>query len=118
MSHKNMNCLLPCTCLNCILAHPLGLAILGRLWPSDDDDDDNDDDDDGDNHYHVSSNGLIFIFTTKKTMTQEIPGQFRLVASLFAKTSTAVNPFIYFFMSEGFRKDTSSVFRRFQNLLV
>ena len=47
-------------------------------------------------------------------MLQEIPGQFRLVASLFAKTSTAVNPFIYFFMSEGFRKDTSFVFRRFQ----
>ena len=31
---------------------------------------------------------------------------------MFAKTSTAVNPFIYFFMSKGFRKDTWSVFNR------
>ena len=95
------------------------LPSVGRLWPTDDDDeDDNEDDDEDDNHYHVSSYGLTFIFTTKNTILQEIPGQFRLVASLFAKTSTAVNPFIYFFMSEGFRKDTSFVFRRFQNLLV
>ena len=94
---------------------------VGRLWPSDDDCDnagDDDDDDDDDNHYRISSYGLTFIFTTKKTMPQEIPEHFRLVASLFAKTSAAVNPFIYFFMSEGFRKDTSFVFRRFQNLLV
>ena len=94
---------------DCYAAGQDDLCIYS-FWPSDDDD--------NDNHYHVSSYGLTFIFTTKKTMLQEIPGQFRLVASLFAKTSTAVNPFIYFFMSEGFRKDTSFVFRRFQNLLV
>lgn len=45
-------------------------------------------------------------------MPKEIPSQYRLVASLFAKTSTAVNPFIYFFMSKGFRKDTLLVFSR------
>ena len=30
---------------------------------------------------------------------------FRYVASLFCKTATAFNPFIYFFMSKGFRQD-------------
>ena len=35
-----------------------------------------------------------------------------MVACLFAKSATAYNPFIYFFMFKGFRRDTVIVFKR------
>ena len=37
---------------------------------------------------------------------------FRYAASLFCKTATAFNPFIYFFMSKGFRQDFILVMHR------
>ena len=37
---------------------------------------------------------------------------FRYLASLFCKTATAFNPFIYFFMSKGFRQDFILVMHR------
>ena len=37
---------------------------------------------------------------------------FRYLASLFCKTATAFNPFIYFFMSKGFRQDFIVVMHR------
>ena len=43
---------------------------------------------------------------------QAIPGEYRLVAGLFAKSAAAVNPFIYFFMSAGFRRDTGNILHR------
>ena len=44
---------------------------------------------------------------------QDIPEVYRVVVSLFAKSATAYNPIIYFFLFKGFRKDTAQVFRRF-----
>jgi len=41
-----------------------------------------------------------------------IPGEYRLAAGLFAKSAAAVNPFIYFFMSAGFRRDTCNILHR------
>ena len=38
--------------------------------------------------------------------------EYRVIASLFCKTATAYNPFIYFFMSKGFRMDTKRIFQR------
>ena len=43
---------------------------------------------------------------------QDIPEAYRVVVSLFAKSATAYNPVIYFFMFKGFRKDTAMVFQR------
>ena len=43
---------------------------------------------------------------------QKIPETYRLVVSLFAKSATAYNPFIYFFMFKGFRRDTMNVIKR------
>ena len=40
-----------------------------------------------------------------------------MVACLFAKSATAYNPFIYFFMFKGFRRDTVIVFKRFSSSL-
>ena len=52
------------------------------------------------------------LFPTCKTFLQEIPAEYRLVAGLFAKSAAAVNPFIYFFMSAGFRRDTGNILHR------
>ena len=46
------------------------------------------------------------------TKLQDIPEAYRVVVSLFAKSATAYNPIIYFFMFKGFRKDTAIVFQR------
>ena len=46
------------------------------------------------------------------TIMQDIPEAYRVVVSLFAKSATAYNPIIYFFMFKGFRKDTAIVFQR------
>ena len=46
------------------------------------------------------------------SFTQKIPNGYRVTASLFAKSATAFNPVIYFFMFAGFRRDTRMVLRR------
>ena len=43
---------------------------------------------------------------------QEISAEYRFIASLFCKSATAFNPFIYFFMFKCFREDTIKVFNR------
>ena len=43
---------------------------------------------------------------------QKIPSGYRVTASLFCKSATAYNPFIYFFMFKGFRAETRRVLRR------
>ena len=43
---------------------------------------------------------------------QQIPSGYRVTVSLFAKSAAAFNPFIYFFMFAGFRRDTRMVLRR------
>ena len=56
---------------------------------------------------------LLFIsFWSKYMIIQEISAEYRFIASLFCKSATAYNPFIYFFMFKGFRDDTRHVFNR------
>ena len=43
---------------------------------------------------------------------QTIPSSLRVIACLFCKSATAFNPFIYFFMSKGFRRDTKVILYR------
>jgi len=47
------------------------------------------------------------------TEPKDIPELYRVVVCLFAKSATAYNPFIYFFMFKGFRRDTVNVLKRF-----
>ena len=78
------------------------------------------------NHGHDGDgdgyDGLVWIVSKSKgkiqhledkTIFQAIPAEYRLVAGLFAKSAAAVNPFIYFFMSAGFRRDTGNILHRY-----
>ena len=55
----------------------------------------------------------MFLLTMCFNYFQQIPETYRVVVCLFAKTATAYNPFIYFFMFKGFRQDTVNVFKRY-----
>ena len=55
---------------------------------------------------HVEPGDILKIYT------QDIPADYRFTASLFCKSATAYNPFIYFFMFRGFREDTRTVLNR------
>ena len=59
-----------------------------------------------------NKSGCTSTTTTTTSPLQDIPASFRLLANLFAKSATAVNPFIYFFMSRGFRSDTVNLLLR------
>ena len=52
----------------------------------------------------------------KKLYFQMIPETYRVIVCLFAKSATAYNPFIYFFMFKGFRRDTMRVIKRLKNI--
>ena len=54
----------------------------------------------------------IISFSDFFSDNQEIPSEYRFIASLFCKSATAYNPFIYFFMFKGFREDTRNVLHR------
>lgn len=44
---------------------------------------------------------------------ESLPWEFKIVAALFCKSATASNPFIYLFMSKGFRRETVETVQRF-----
>ena len=59
----------------------------------------------------------VFFLALFSFFYQNIPHEYRFIASLFCKSATAYNPFIYFFMFKGFRKDTKNVlFRSFRDM--
>ena len=61
-----------------------------------------------------NTNMKLFTFQiTFLFYVQDIPELYRVIVCLFAKSATAYNPFIYFFMFKGFRRDTVNVLKRF-----